>query len=222
MSSISSANHHCAQNNAFAEAFAMDALYDFLTDADAKAMEIIVFAAQFPTLSHPMHLKGDPQYKFCMQLVFKAVQWLMSRSTIEDKLQAAVQVAVGLRSAMGSVEWFAFLCEAAEPLRKAHPRLPMLFANLLLDAGVKVEDASFMGDLLGLPVPKDDVLYTSGTLPKLLLMCLSQREDLTELFQAGKFSDELGQLVMRYHLPGLERLLNSRDLGDKFAVDLGL
>lgn len=123
---------------------------------------------------------------------------------------------------MGSAEWFAFMCEAAEPLRKAHPRLPMMFANCLLDAGVKVDDASFMGDLLGLAVPKDDVLYTSGALPKLLLMCLSQREDLTELFQAGKFSDELGQLVMRYHLPGLERLLNCGDLGDKFAFDLGL
>lgn len=222
MSSITSATIQCSLNNAFAEAFAMDALYDFLTDADAKAMEVIVFTAQFPTLSHPAHLKGDPQYKFCMQLVFKAVQWLMPRSTIEDKLQTTAQVAIGLRSAMGSAEWFSFICEAAEPLRKAHHRLPMMFANFLLDAGVRVNDPSFMGDLLGLAVPKDDVLYTSGTLPKLLLMCLSQRENLTELFQAGKFSDDLGQLVMRYHLPGLERLLNSRDLGDKFAFDLGL
>lgn len=213
---------HNAHDSAFAEAFTADALYDFLTEADAKIMAVIVFTIQFPILSRPSFLKGSPGSNGWMRLVFSAIQFLMPSASLDDKLKLAAQTAIELRPAMTSKDWFEFLCKEAKTLQSIHHSVLTLFANHLLNAGAASKDSNLMTDLMGLDVPKADVIYACGPLPLRLLKCLGQRSDLGVLFSASAFTDQLGRLVMKHKLRGLEKLLSLPDLGNVFGQDLGL
>lgn len=212
----------CAHHGAFTEAYATDSLYDFLTDADAKVMEIIVFTIRWPILSETAQLKSNPGSKDWLKLVFKAVQSLRPYATLDEKLKMVAETAIELRPAMTSKAWFEFLCEEGKTLQAIHPDVLTMFANHLLDAGAAYKDPNLMADLMGLEVPKEEVLYLCGPLPLRLVKCLRLRSDLPALFSAIAFTDQLGRLVMRHKLRGLERVLKLNDLGNVFGEDLGL
>jgi hypothetical protein len=212
----------CAYHNAFAEAYATDSLYDFLTDDDAKVMELIVFTIQWPILSKPSLIKSQPGSKHWLKLVFKAVQSLRPYATLDAKIKMVAETAIELRPAMTSNDWFDFLCEEGKTLQGIHPSVLTQFANRLLDAGAAHKDSNLMTDLMGLEVSKGKVIYLSGPLPLRLLRCLSQRSDLPTLFSASAFTEQLGRLVMKHKLRGLEQVLKLNDLGNVFGEDLGL
>lgn len=107
----------CAHHSAFTAAYATDSLYDFLTDEDAKLMEIIAFTIQWPFLSETSRLKSRPGSKQWLKLVFNAVQSLRPYASLDAKLKMAAETAIELRPAMTSKEWFEFLCEEEKPFK---------------------------------------------------------------------------------------------------------
>jgi hypothetical protein len=210
--------HHTA----FAEAYATDALYDYLTDADAYVMGIIVCTIQWPIISEAALLKSQPGSKHWLKLVFTAVQWMRPETSLDAKLRMVAETAIELRRAMTAKDWFEFLCEEGKTLQAIHPSVLGMFANHLLDVGAAHKDPNLMADLMGLEVSKGEVLFLCGPLPLHLLKCLRLRSDLPALFSSIAFTDQLGRLVMKHKLRGLERVLKLNDLGNVFGEDLGL
>ncbi|WP_274644383.1 hypothetical protein [Pseudomonas serbica] len=211
-----------AINLALAEAYATDSLFDYLTDANAQIMGIIVSTIQWPILTTPNLLRSRPGSKHWLKMVFNAVQWLRPNTTLDAKLKLVAEIAIELRTAMTDKEWFEFLCEEADTLQGIHPSVLTQFANHLLETCAASKDENLLFDLMGFEIPKKDILYVSGPLPIRLLVCLHKRNDLASLFRASAYTNKLGRLVMKHQLRGLETILNLSDLAEVFSQDLGL
>lgn len=205
----------------FSRAFKTDFLYEFLIDEDSVVMDILMLGIRTPDAVDPSALKGHPNSSKWMEMLFSAIEHTYPHENIEMRLALAAKAAIHFRESMSAETWFGFISAPCKTIRNSHSKLLLLYIEALIAAALESGNRTIMIDLLGLSIPKSELLYQSGPFPAAMLSYVNNHPDLLSLF-SGAPSKLIAQIAVKHEIWGLGSLLNLEDRGPVFTQELGI
>lgn len=221
-------NSSCAQKptqkglgDLFSKEFEHEYFFEFLTASELEVMDMFLLALRNPASVDPQALKGYEGHEKWMEMAFTAVSHMFPKEYVNKKIRRVAQAAVHFRESMSADTWFAFVSQPSARFKKAHSELLACYVEALFAAAWAARKPMIMIDLLGLTIPKSDLLYYSGPLPAALLSYVNGHPNVVQLF-TGAPSEQLAQLAIKHEISGLGSLLNLEDRGRVFIQELGV
>lgn len=206
----------------FTRVFQTEYFYEFLVDEDLKVMDILMLGIRSPDVVDSEALKGYQGSKKWMEMMFAAIEHTYPEEDIERRLAMAAKAAVHFRESMEAEAWFEFVSEPGKQLRKTHHKLVTMYIEAMIAAALESGHPTIMIDLLGLSIPRGDLLYQSGPFHGAILSYVKEHPDVVKLFKSGAPSKLLAQLAMKHDISGLGSLLDLEDRGPVFTNELGV
>ena len=206
----------------FSRTFESEFLFEFLVDDDLLVMNVLMLFITNPEGVDSSALKAYAGSKKWMEMAFTAIEFTNPNESLVKKFFIAAKLAIHFRESMSAEAWFEFVSEPGKKLRNASSDLIGMYVEILTFVASKTSHPTIMVDLLGLSIPKSDLLYYSGPFPGALLGYVSGHPDVVGLFKSGAPSKQLAQLAIKHQIWGLGALLNIEDRGQVFTQELGV
>jgi hypothetical protein len=205
----------------FSRTFKTDFLYEFLVDEDSAVMDILMLGITNPDAVDPSALEGHPNPNKWMEMLFSAIEHTYPHDNIEIRMALAAKAAIHFRGSMTAETWFGFVSAPCKTIRAIQPKLLTLYIEALIAAALASGNRTIMIDLLGLSIPKSDLLYYSGPFPGAMLSYVNNHPDLLSLFN-GAPSKLIAKIAIKHEIWGLGSLLDLEDRGPVFTNELGI
>lgn len=205
----------------FSRVFKTEFLYEFLVEDESAVMDILMQGIITPDSVDPSELEGHPDSNKWMAMLFSAIEHTYPHEILEVRLALAAKTAIHFRDSMSAEAWFGFISAPCKAMRDCHPKLLPMYIDALIAAVLASGNRTIMIDLLGLSIPKSDLLYYSGPFPAAMLSYVHNHPDLVKLF-TGAPSKLIAQIAVKHEIWGLGSLLNLEDRGPVFTQELGV
>lgn len=205
----------------FSRTFKKEFFFEFLTDEDSLVVDILLSGASNPDAVSPAALEGKLGSDKWMEMLLTAIEHTYPHENIETKLALAAKAAIHFRESMSAEIWFGFISAPAKKIRGSYQNLLTMYIEALVAAALSSGNPTMMIDLVGLAIPKSDLLYYSGPFPAAILSYVYNHPDVLSMF-TGAPSKLIAQVALKYEIWGLGSLLNLEDRGTVFTQEMGV